>query len=362
MNCHGQLKAVAAMVAVNFGLSVANVLIKMILDQGANHLVVITYRQSISTVFISTIAFFLERKSRPKLTFRILCHIFASALLGATLTQYFFLLGLKYTSASFSCAFINLVPAITFILSLVFKLEKVNLGGKCGRAKVLGTFICIGGALLLGLYRGMPLTNPAYPQAEIPGTSHAKTSISSHRTKSWATGSMVLTAASLTWSSWFLLQAGISKKYPCQYSSTAIMSFFSATQAAILSSILDRDLSLWILKGKLEISTVIFAGIVGSGLCYVLMSWCVNKKGPVFTAAFTPFIQIFVAIFDFSILHEQIHLGSVLGSILVIAGLYILLWGKSKEEEDCVMKQSQVAEEDPECDMAPQVVPITGTQ
>ncbi|CBI27642.3 unnamed protein product, partial [Vitis vinifera] len=321
MNCHGQLKAVAAMVAVNFGLSVANVLIKMILDQGANHLVVITYRQSISTVFISTIAFFLERKSRPKLTFRILCHIFASALLGATLTQYFFLLGLKYTSASFSCAFINLVPAITFILSLVFKLEKVNLGGK----------------------------------SEIPGTSHAKTSISSHRTKSWATGSMVLTAASLTWSSWFLLQAGISKKYPCQYSSTAIMSFFSATQAAILSSILDRDLSLWILKGKLEISTVIFAGIVGSGLCYVLMSWCVNKKGPVFTAAFTPFIQIFVAIFDFSILHEQIHLGSVLGSILVIAGLYILLWGKSKEEEDCVMKQSQVAEEDPECDMAPQV-------
>ena len=53
---------------------------------------------------------------------------------------------------------------------------------------------------------------------------------------------------------------------------------------------------------------------------------------------------------------------SVLGSILVIAGLYILLWGKSKEEEDCVMKQSQVAKEVPECDTAPQVVPITGTQ
>ena len=53
---------------------------------------------------------------------------------------------------------------------------------------------------------------------------------------------------------------------------------------------------------------------------------------------------------------------SVLGSILVIAGLYVLLWGKSKEEEDCVMKQSQVAKEVPECDTAPQVVPITGTQ
>ena len=50
-------------------------------------------------------------------------------------------------------------------------------------------------------------------------------------------------------------------------------------------------------------------GMVASGLCYVLMSWCVKQRGPVFTAAFTPFVQIFVAMFDFSVLHEQIHLG-----------------------------------------------------
>lgn len=49
--------------------------------------------------------------------------------------------------------------------------------------------------------------------------------------------------------------------------------------------------------------------MVGSGLCYVGMSWCVKKKGPVFTAAFTPVTQIFVAMFDFSVLHEQIYLG-----------------------------------------------------
>lgn len=48
---------------------------------------------------------------------------------------------------------------------------------------------------------------------------------------------------------------------------------------------------------------------MGSGLCYVGMSWCVKKKGPVFTAAFTPFMELFAAIFDFFILHEQIHLG-----------------------------------------------------
>lgn len=46
-------------------------------------------------------------------------------------------------------------------------------------------------------------------------------------------------------------------------------------------------------------------GVVESGLCYVGMS----QRGPVFTSAFTLLIQIFVAIFDFSILHGPLHLG-----------------------------------------------------
>lgn len=50
-------------------------------------------------------------------------------------------------------------------------------------------------------------------------------------------------------------------------------------------------------------------GIVGSGLSFVGMAYCVKKRGPVFTAAFSPLIQIIVAMFDFSILHEQLHLG-----------------------------------------------------
>lgn len=40
-------------------------------------------------------------------------------------------------------------------------------------------------------------------------------------------------------------------------------------------------------------------------------------------------------------------MNSVLGSALVIIGLYVLLWGKSKEIEECdPMKQAQVADQD----------------
>lgn len=50
-------------------------------------------------------------------------------------------------------------------------------------------------------------------------------------------------------------------------------------------------------------------GIMASGAGYLIMTWCVEKRGPVFTAAFIPIIQIMVAVIDFFFLHEQLYLG-----------------------------------------------------
>ncbi|OVA19940.1 Drug/metabolite transporter [Macleaya cordata] len=346
------------MVAIDFALAIANVLLKKVVDKGMNHLVLITYRTSISAVFLAPMAYFWERKTRPKLTSGILCHLFLSAMLGATLTQYFFLLGIQHTSVTFSCAFINMVPVITFIMALPFGLETVDIRSKSGCAKVLGTIVCVGGAMILTLYKGMPLTNLS--DSRETGTIHTTNQESwlnpNNKTERWTIGTIALVAGSLVWSSWFLVQARISKRYPCQYSSTTVMCFFGTIQSALLSLVMNRKISVWVLKGKMEILTVLYAGIVGSGLCFVGMSWCVKKRGPLFTAAFSPLIQIIVAMFDFSILHEQLHLGSVLGSILVIVGLYILLWGKSKEAKACVAKQVQEAEDHDEEDQASSVL------
>ncbi|XP_015888953.2 WAT1-related protein At3g30340 [Ziziphus jujuba] len=344
MGWGGKWKHVFSMVVINFGFGLVNLLLKKALDQGLNHLVIVTYRQAISATFLFPIAYFWERKSRSELTPQILCHLFLSALIGITPSQYLFLIGLEFTSATFSCAFLNMVPVITFILSLLFGLEKVNMKSKSGTAKVLGSLLCVCGALLLTIYRGMPLAH-SHSSATVVQENHHHMMISAKKTERWIVGSMFLGGGSLLWSSWFLIQARIGKKYPFQYTSTAILSFFSAVQSAILSLAIHRNISMWVLKGTLEIISVIYAGMVASGLCYVGMSWCINHKGPVFTAAFTPFTQIFVAIFDFSVLHEQIYLGSVLGSILVVIGMYILLWGKSKEAKECSVKQNQAAEE-----------------
>ncbi|CAL5374143.1 WAT1-related protein At3g30340-like [Camellia sinensis] len=357
---------VFAMIGVDFGFAIANILLKKVVDGGMNHLVFITYRQSISTIFLAPIGYFSERNSRPKLTFGILCHLFLSAIVGASLTQYFFLLGIQYTSATFSCAFINMVPVVTFLMALPFGLEKVQLkgsdsGSSGGRAKVVGALVCLGGAMILTLYKGMPLFNHSHESLWQGGAGnidqvhdHVMVLSSGRRKERWTIGSMALMAGTLLWSSWFLIQSNIVKRYPCQYSSTAIMSFFAAIQSTVLAfSINRRNLSIWALNGKMEFLTVFYAGMVGSGLCYVGMSWCVKKRGPLFTAAFSPLVQIMAAMVDIPILHEQLHLGSLVGSVTVIAGLYILLWGKNKEMQNCATK---VASKDGEPPLALQVI------
>ncbi|KAH1118473.1 hypothetical protein GYH30_047297 [Glycine max] len=148
-----------------------------------------------------------------------------------------------------------MVPVFTFIMALPLGIEKVDMKKLSAKAKVLGTFVCIGGALMLILYKGVPLINQQPEHIADKGTIRSSAS----KLKKWIIGSLLLTAGCFLWSSWFLIQASISKKYPCQYSSTAILSFFASIQSAILTLVIDRSNAKWILKGKLEIMTVVYA-------------------------------------------------------------------------------------------------------
>lgn len=137
---------------------------------------------------------------------------------------------------------------------------------KSGKAKVLGTFMCIGGALLLALYKGMPLINS---QSQDMANKAASTTRDAS-TEKWIIGSTLLTAGCLFWSSWFIIQAKISKSYPCQYSSTAILSLFAAIQSAIATLVIRRNNASWILKGKLEIMSVIYSVSMFLTMTYII--------------------------------------------------------------------------------------------
>ncbi|KAH0456540.1 hypothetical protein IEQ34_014447 [Dendrobium chrysotoxum] len=325
------LKPILVMLASSIVSAVMIALNKKVLEDGLDVLVLITYRLLVAGLFIAPIAFFFERKSRPKLSFGILVCLFVSAILGNSLTQYLFYLGLKFTSATYAAAFFNMTPVITFLLSIVFRQETSNFRSWAGLAKAVGTAVNLGGGMMLTLYKGMALIKSS--TADGLGQ-QARLASAMHGSKKWTLGSLALLLGCFSWALWFPLQSRIVRRYRALYTTTAIVFFFSFLQTALISLSIQKGVSLWILRSKFQILTVVYGGIVGSGFSFLASSWCVEKRGPVFAIAFFPVTQVAVAIIDVSLLHEQLHLGSLLGSIVIISGLYILLWGKSKEALD----------------------------
>ncbi|XP_051197484.1 WAT1-related protein At3g30340 [Lolium perenne] len=315
-------KPMVTMLAVVVVFAVMNTLTKMAFNEGMHTTVLIVLRQLTATLFLAPIAYFRERKTRPKLTTKIFVYLFFSALLGASLTQWLFFLGLRYTTATFACAFINMTPMFTFLLALPFKVERLDVSTGSGAAKLTGTAVGLAGALVLALYQGPSLTSYHSSAAASAGGGARR----------WAVGSAALLGGSASWSLWFILQSKIGTKYPALYSGTAWMSFLSFLQMAAIGIATEKmTFHVWVVATRLQVVTVLFVGIAGSGLGFLAMSWCVERRGPVFTTAFMPLVQIVAAGINVIALHEQLHLGSVVGAALVVVGLYFVLWGKSNE-------------------------------
>ncbi|KAM1038589.1 hypothetical protein ACFX13_033982 [Malus domestica] len=66
-------------------------------------------------------SYLLAWKTRPKITLPILCQTFLCSLTGATANQVFYFLGLKSSTATIACALTNTLPAMTFILAVIFR-------------------------------------------------------------------------------------------------------------------------------------------------------------------------------------------------------------------------------------------------
>lgn len=50
-------------------------------------------------------------------------------------------------------------------------------------------------------------------------------------------------------------------------------------------------------------------GMVGAGLIFTFTAWCVKMRGPVFASAFNPLTLVLVAVAEFLLLDEKLHLG-----------------------------------------------------
>ncbi|KAL9255204.1 WALLS ARE THIN 1-like protein [Drosera capensis] len=317
-----------AMFALQFGYAGFHVVSRAALNVGISKIVFLVYRNIIALALLVPFAYFLEKKERPAISISFLVHFFLLALVGITANQGFYLLGLDNTSPTFASAIQNSVPAITFLMAAILRIEKVRLDRKDGIAKIIGTISCVAGATVITLYKGPTIYNPVPP---LHDTTPVLLSLGDASGKNWTLGCIFLIGHCLSWSGWLVLQKPVLQKYPARLSVTAYTCFFGLIQFFVIAAFSERDAEAWSFHSGAEIFSVFYAGVVASGIAFAIQIWCIDRGGPVFVAVYQPVQTFVVALMASIALGEEFYLGGIIGAILIIAGLYLVLWGKSEE-------------------------------
>ncbi|TQD86819.1 hypothetical protein C1H46_027583 [Malus baccata] len=259
-----------AMVLVQLIYAGSYILIKLSLHDGLNQIVIIVYRHVLGMVLIGPFACVLERKQRPSLSFSVAANIFLLALLGPTIFMNVYCAGLAYTTATVATALGNVIPGLTFLMAVLLGMEKLKIRSARGQAKVAGTVFCICRSLIL-----------------------------------------------IFWKGGYLLK-GVEKP---------LINVYDAEKYIGKTKPVHEN---WI-KGSALILISYLAWILNTALVYYLQAWCISHKGPVSAAMFTPLPVVIVAVFSAIAFTEQLHLCSLIGALLIIVGLYCVLWGKRKD-------------------------------
>ncbi|XP_058212465.1 WAT1-related protein At4g30420-like isoform X2 [Rhododendron vialii] len=287
-------KPVMAMLGLQFTYAGLSLLTRTALLEGMSPRVFVVYRQAIAALLIAPVAYFTRRgKAKLSLGMKSFCLIFFTTLIG---------------------------------------MENLNLRSVRSNAKIVGTLICIGGAVLMTFYRGPKLLNSRFlpPKSLIlDGGGGSAASDEDY----WLLGSLLLFGSNCCWSLWLILQVPVTASYPDHLSLSAWMCFMAALQSASVTFFLEPDPNAWKLHSFLELGCCLYAGMIGSAFSFFVQAWCISRRGPLFSAMFNPLGTVITTFFAAILLHEEIYTGSMLGAVGVIAGLYAVLWGKAKDNK-----------------------------
>ncbi|KAF4356596.1 hypothetical protein F8388_006340 [Cannabis sativa] len=250
------------------------ILSRIILVEGTFVFALMTYRHLVAALCVAPLAFYFERVSEVnKCNKNVWFWLFCNALAGITGAMGLFYYGLRNTTATYATNFLNLVPIVTFVLSILLKLERLNLHTKEGKVKCIGALMCVSGALITSLYKGKSY----YIISHHHTTNHSHTIPHTTHTN-WPLGTLMLVGSCFSCSAWFLIQ-----------------------------------------------------GILATAVNLCLLSWAISVQGPTYPPMFNPLALIFVAFLEALTLGEPITVGTLIGVVLIIFGLYSFLWGKRKE-------------------------------
>nr|XP_029122815.1 WAT1-related protein At5g64700 isoform X2 [Elaeis guineensis] len=317
----GNMKVYAVAFLIRFIYAVMQILTKAAFDGGMSTFIYVFYRQLIGTLFVAPIALVLERNMAPPLSFKVCFKIFLLALVGFVVFLDTFSVGLDDTTTTSAAAMTNSVPVVTFILAVLFRIETIKIKKLQGIAKVSGLVLCLAGILTMAFYKGPQLKS--FHHHHLLGHEASQTDRGHSK---WALGTLLMTISTTALSLWIVLQGYVLEEYPAKLLFTALQCLCSSIQSFFIALAFERDFSRWKLGFNMNLLSVTYG------------SWTIEKKGPVFLAMSTPLTLIIQIICSSFLLGEVINLGSILSAVLMVGGLYGVLWGKKREEKDRKMQ------------------------
>ncbi|GMP69174.1 hypothetical protein CsSME_00028528 [Camellia sinensis var. sinensis] len=330
MEVYKRAKPYLAMILLQFGYAGLGIIAKFGLNQGMSLYTFAVYRNAVAALVFAPFALLLERKVRPRMTTFVFLKIMLLGLLEPVIDQNLFYTGMKYTTATFATAMCNIVPAITFLMAWILRLEKVNLRSSHSQAKVVGTFVTVGGAMIMTLIKGALI---GLPWTKMKSHGPITNTSTSANQQDLIKGSLMITAGCFCWAAFVILQAITLKSYPAELSLTTLICMLGSLQGTILTLLVERgNKAIWSLSWDTKLICALYGGIICSGVSYYISGVVMKEKGPVFVTAFNPLSLVIIAIIGSFVLAEQTYVGSVVGAIVIVIGLYLVIWGKSKDE------------------------------
>ncbi|OVA16286.1 Drug/metabolite transporter [Macleaya cordata] len=322
----------AAMVMVEFTDVGVTTLSKAAMLKGMSPFVYVVYYNALGTLLLlPPFLFYRTKTSQPPLSFTLFSALFFIGLIGIGFGQAVAFIGIRHSSPTLSSALANLIPAFTFLLAIIFRMEKVDLRIPSSQAKSLGAIVSISGAFIVTLYKGPPiiLSSTTAP----PDHHHQLMLLSSSSQSNWVLGGLLLSFCCFLSAVWNIVQTAVIKEYPSEISVVFISSFIGTIICAIISLIIERDPSAWKLRPGIQLITIVYAAVFATVIRTSVHTWGLHKKGPVYVAMFRPLSIVFAVFTTVTFLGDVLHIGSVVGAIVISLGFYAVMWGKAKEEE-----------------------------